>query len=163
MIEHPNPRKATRVAVRTPWEHHKQLLAWKLPGLDPVPDPPESEVARQPAAPDTGYPRMIQNEKSGQRVRVDSVAEHDLRLAEWAGKATTSTARRLEPLVDAQKTPANKGNAGNKGKAGKGETRLQPPTVEDLMKKNFPKSIAQRMADEEVRKYNAGEAPYDQA
>jgi len=29
------------------------------------------------------------------------------------------------------------------------------------MKKNYPKAIAQRMADEEIRKFNAGEPPYD--
>lgn len=161
MIE--NPRTKKRVAVRSPYEHHCQLLAWKLPGLEPVPEAPAPEQTAE-APRETGYPRMIENEKTGERVAVYSKAEHDAKLAFWSAKFPKSTTRQAAapapappPAKPAAKTAATVGKAGS----GKGKTGLMPPTKEDFLRKNYPESIAQRMADDEVRKYNAGEAPYD--
>lgn len=164
MIEH--PRTKQRVQVNTPLAHHRQLLTWKLPGLEPIPENPAEVQEIRPR--DPGYPRMIENEKTGERVQVESIADHDMKLAFWASKGpakltTPRPAAPPPPKAPPAKPAAGtaKASASNKGKgASKGEPP-QPPTKEDLMKQNYPASIAQRMADEEVRKFNAGEPPYD--
>lgn len=158
MIEH--PRTKQRVAVASPLAHHKQLLAWKLGGLEPV--PAEPVVAEMPDAPEPGYPRMIEDPKTGARARVDSKREHDLKVEFWGSKKTESTTRKPAPVL-VPPTPAKATVTAAKGKPN-GKTSkegLQPPTVEDFLKKNYPPAIAERMADDEIRKFNAGEAPYD--
>lgn len=160
MIEHPKTRQ--RVRVNTPLQHHKQLLAWKLEGLDPVPEERSTAMTLVPKS-EPGYPTMIENEKTGERVQVNSRAEHDQKLAFWNAKTPKSTTRQPAAPPPPPPPPAQKKNQGagkTNSSKGKGE-RLQPPTVEELMAKNYPEKIAQRMADEEIRKFNAGEPPYD--
>jgi hypothetical protein len=161
MIE--NPKTKQRVQVKTPLEHHKQLLAWKQPGLQPAP----AEAVQNPQPGPTsepGYPTMIENEKTGERVRVDSKADHDAQVQAWdaAAKQTKSTTRTAAPPpAPKPATGTARASAAKQGSGKPGTTSgKMPPTKEDFMKKNYPESIAQKMADEEVRKYNAGEAPY---
>lgn len=160
MIENPETQK--RVAVSSPYDHHRQLLAWKLPGLDPLPAAPEAPDADEPQG-EPGYPRMIENEKTGERAAVYSQVEHDAKLAFWAAKAPPKSTTRVPAPPPAPASPAKPAaKAATAGKTAKGaKPAPTPPTKEDFMKKNYPESLAQRMADEEVRKYNAGEPPYN--
>lgn len=164
MIE--NPKTGQRVGVTSPLAHHRQLLAWGQEGLDPV--PAEPLVAQVMPVAEPGYPTMIENEGTGERVQVNSKSEHDTKLAFWKAKTPKSTTRppaaapTPAPAVPkpaaagSAKATTGRGAMGKAGAAGK-----LPPTKEELMAKNYPESIAEKMADEETRKYNAGEAPYD--
>jgi hypothetical protein len=149
-IEHPkDPQK--RALVKTPWEHHRQLLAWRLDGLDPEPEAP-GEVRKAQSTFDPEYPKWIEHPKTGARVLVANRQGEKDQLEAWIAKKT------VKPTGTAS---ANVGS-GKTGNKGKGAGPKQPPTVDELIAKNYPPSIAQRMADEEIRKFNAGEAPYNQ-
>ncbi len=153
-----------RTAVKSPLAHHKQLLAWGEEGLDPIPAEPLPAEPEVPAS-EPGYPTMIENEKTGERVQVNSKSEHDTKLAFWAAKQPKSTTRVAAPPPPppppAKQTGTARASASRGGNKGAAANTKLPPTKEELMAKNFPESIAQSMADEETRKYNAGEAPYD--
>jgi hypothetical protein len=155
-----NPKTHARVAVKTPYDHHRQLLAWKQPGLDPVPAAPVDPVAEQRRIADPIYPMMVEHPKSGVRVRVEDAADHQRQLNEWANpkKPSAPAPPAPPPARPLQSTGAAKAGATTKTSGAKGG--LQPPTVEELMKKGYQKGLATRMADEEIRKFNAGEAPY---
>lgn len=168
-IEHPR-KPQLRALVKTPWEHHRQLLAWKLPGLDPVPADPRAASAEEPdPSYDPDYPKWIEHPKTGQRVLVADGEAEKAQLEAWIAKKSASTTRGTPPPPPPPPpSPAKpvtgtaRAGASKAGSAAKGGP-LMPPTKEELMAKNYPESIAQRMADEEVRKYNAGEAPYNKA
>jgi hypothetical protein len=174
MIENPTTHK--RVGVQTPLAHHRQLVAWGLPGLEPVPAAPAASPQPGPSH-EPGYPKMIQDQHTGQRMRVEDKADHDAQLDRWdsAAQQVKSTTRPAAPLVPpvpgtppppppppAGKAPGKTAAATSRAnKAAKGNGGVQPPTKEELVAKGYGPTLAERLADEEVRKANAGEAPYD--
>jgi hypothetical protein len=159
-----NPKTGQRALVKTPWDHHRQLLGWKMDGLDPEPDPPAelTELRNQgPADPD--YPKWIEHPKSGQRVLVANRQAEKDQLESWIAKKAP-VARKPEPVPPPQplKGTARASTSMSSAKGASKATGKQPPTVEELIAKNYQPSVAQRMVDEEIRKFNAGEAPYNQ-
>lgn len=122
-IEHPK-NKELRMLVPTAYQHHRQLVAWGLPGLDPVPPAPaESREAQEKANKrDPHYPRVIQHPKTGHRVTVVTAAHEAQQCKEW--KTTPEAARAAAsglpaesddlPEVELARPPQG-------GKAGKGK------------------------------------------
>ncbi len=171
-----NPNTGERALVKTPYDHHRKLLGWRLDGLDPEPAPPANAATTAAAAFDPEYPKFIEHPKSGQRVLVKNRQAEKDQLEAWIAKKSQSTTRPVVPPLTPPAPPAQSaaaatvtagktgsGKTGGKAASGKAASKAtQPPTVEELVAKNYPRSIAQRMADEEIRKYNAGEAPYNQ-
>lgn len=160
-IEHPDdPDK--RALVKSPWGHHRQLLAWKLDGLDPVPDPPAEQIERENAGPDDPeYPKWIEHPKTGQRVLVPNKAAERDQLEAWIARKAQST-RKAESAPPAKPaasvTPVKPAAKTSMAKSGK--TAVEPPTLDELLAKGYQPGLAQRMVDEEIRKFNAGLAPY---
>lgn len=80
-IEHPeDPEK--RSLVKTPWLHHKQLLAWGLEGLTPEPEPPAGDPSNKPAH-DPIYPKWIENPKTQSRKLVANAKDEAAQLLAW--------------------------------------------------------------------------------
>lgn len=174
-----------RVIVKTPWTHHKQLLSWGLEGLTPEPEPP-AEAVDHAAKPDPDYPKWIEHPKTLQRVLVPNARAEKDQLELWIAKkaatavnqakqqaAPATPPKPLTPPVEiakqtngTAKTGVDRRGGGGKTAQSQGSARsadkpeIAPPTVEELVAKGYGQTLAQRMADEEIRKYNAGEPPY---
>ena len=161
-----NPKTDQRALVKTPYEHHRQLLAWRMPGLDPEPAAPVVEP-KPGTVIDPKYPTWIEHPKTGQRVLVANREAEKQQLEAWIAKKPVQAKQPPPPPPPAKPAGSATATIGAAGKAGtaKGKqppAKLQPPTVEELIAKNYQPSVAQRMADEEIRKFNAGEPPYNQ-
>lgn len=154
-----NPKTKERVIVKTPLDHHRKLLAWKLPGLTPVPEVPAANPTPGPVN-EPGYPTWIEDEKTHRRVIVRSKADHDAQLAAWDADTAPSTTRGVTPAKPPVK-PAVPAKPATRTTASKTGEARQPPTKEELMKQGHDEATAQKIADEEVRKFNAGESPYN--